>query len=368
MRRLVGVLGALGLLGALVGCQPVRVSGHAPELGWSGRLDRSDARGPVLAWSGTSLTVRFTGTSLGLRLVDGAKPEEPGPNRFRLSVDGGPWVDLYVSQAPFLYRVAEGLPEGEHTLRLERETEALVGETQLLGLELDAGARLLPAPPPPERRLEFIGDSNTTGFGVEGKDEKCGFSVETQRASLSWPALVSQAVGAESMMLGYSGKGVVMNFGGDDAPTMPRLYQTTLPMRLESRWDASSWVPDAVFIQLGTNDFSKEEHPGEERFRRGYRELVEEIRRRYPRAHIFCLLARISDEWPEKVKARTSARALLTQVVEALRQGGDARVHFVEVPQAEPEEGLGCVWHASVKSHQRQAEQLTGLLRETLGW
>lgn len=364
------VLGVIVLLGALSGCAtaPVRVAPHAPELRFSGRVERSDPQGPRMAWSGTALSVRFTGTSLGLRLVDGPKREEPGPNRYRVSVDGGPWFDLYVSQAPVLYRVAEGLPQGEHTLRLERETEALVGETQLLGVELDPGARLLPAPPPPARRLEFLGDSGVTGFGIEGANEQCSYSVETQRSSLTYAALVAQALGAEAHVIAYSGKGVVVNYGSDGEPTLPQLYAQALPQRAQSPWDFQQWVPDAVLIQLGANDFWKE-HPGEERFGRGYRELVERVRRRYPRAHIFCLLASgLADTWPKEVQARSSARVLLGGVVEALRQAGDERVHFVEVPVRTEEEGLGCLWHPGRRTHQRTAEQLTAVLRQALGW
>ncbi|MFY0573778.1 hypothetical protein ACN28S_04855 [Cystobacter fuscus] len=186
-------------LALLAGCRgPVQVSPQSPTLRFSGRVDWRDASGPRIAWGGSSLTVRFTGTSLGIRLLDLPKYEEAAPNRFRFSVDGAPFRDLYIGEGPLLYRLAEGLPRGEHVLRLEKETEPAVGETQLLGLELDPGARLLPAPPAPPRRIEFIGDSGLTGFGIEGKNAQCSFNAETQRASLTWGALAAQALGAEA--------------------------------------------------------------------------------------------------------------------------------------------------------------------------
>ena len=364
---LVGVVVALAVLS---GCRtvPVQVSPQASELRFGGRVDRGDPGGPRLSWGGTSLTVRFTGTSLGLRLLDLPKVEELAPNRFRFSVDGAPFRDLYVGEGRLLYRVAEGLPEGEHVLRLEKETEPVVGETQFLGLELDPGARLLPPPPAPTRRLEFVGDSGLTGFGIEGKNEACSFNVETQRSSLTWPALTAQTLGAEASIVAFSGKGVAVNYSNDPTPTLPQLYLRTLPHRDDSRWDFSSWVPDAVLIQLGANDFWKE-HPGEERFRDAYRALVDGIRAHYPGAHIVCVLASsITDTHPKDVKARRHARALISGVVETLRQSGDSRVHFVEVPPNPGDEGLGCLWHPSRKTHQRTAEQMTPLLRDLLGW
>jgi lysophospholipase L1-like esterase len=367
--RLTVLLSALALVS---GCRhtPLQVSAHEPEVGWSGgRVERGDKQGPWVAWSGTTLAVRFTGTSLGVRLIDGPKRENPGPNRFRVSVDGGPWFDLYVSQAPLLYRVAEGLTEGEHLVRLERETEPIAGETQVLGLELDPGARLLPAPPPPSRRLEFIGDSNVTGFGIEGANESCSYSTETQRISLTYAALTAQSLQAEAHIVAYSGRGVVVNYANEqDPPAMPALYPRTLPWRPQSSWDSRQWSPEAVVIQLGSNDFWKE-HPGAERFRNAYHGLLEEVRRRYPQAHILCLLAStLADSHPPGVQTRSTARALISEVVQARLKAGDSRVHFVEVPQRTPEEGLGCAWHASPRTNQRTAEQLTRVLRQLLGW
>jgi lysophospholipase L1-like esterase len=358
------------VLAVLSGCRtvPVQVSPQSSELRFSGRVDRREAQGPRIAWGGTSLTVRFTGTSLGLRLLDLPKVEEHAPNRFRFSVDGAPFRDLYVGEGPMLYRVAEGLSEGEHVLRLEKETESVVGETRFLGLELDPGARLLPAPPALMRRLEFIGDSGLTGYGIEGKDEQCSFNVETQRSSLTWPTLTALALGAEASVIAFSGKGVAVNYANDPTPTLPQLYERTLPHREDSRWDFTSWVPDAVVIQLGANDFWKE-HPGEERFRTAYRALVDGIRGHHPHAHIVCLLGSgISDSHPKDVQARTHARALISSVVESLRQAGDSRVHFAEVPPKLEDEGFGCDWHPSRKTHQRTAEQMTPFLRDLLGW
>jgi lysophospholipase L1-like esterase len=160
---------------------------------------------------------------------------------------------------------------------------------------------------------------------------------------------------------------MAVNYDNDPTPPMSQLYERTLPYREDSRWDFQAWVPDAVVIQLGANDFSKE-HPGE-RFQNTYRELVERIRGRYPGAHIVCVLgASISDTWPKDLHARTTLRAILSSMVGSLRQAGDARVHFVEVPQSREDEGLGCMWHPSRKTHQRVAEQMTPYLRELLGW
>ena len=75
-------------LAVLSGCRtvPVQVSPQASQLRFDGRVARKDSEGPLLAWGGTSLTVRFTGTSVGVRLLDLPKSDEHAPNRFRFSV------------------------------------------------------------------------------------------------------------------------------------------------------------------------------------------------------------------------------------------------------------------------------------------
>lgn len=358
---------ALTLLLQACGGLPVQVSPQAPELRFSGRVDHRDADGPRLAWGGSAVTARFTGTSISVRLVDLPKYEEAAPNRFRFSIDGAPFRDLYMGEGPLLYRLAEDLAPGEHVLRLEKETEPAVGETQLLGLELDPGAQLLPAPPPPPRRIEFVGDSGLTGFGIEGKNAQCSFNVETQRASRTWGALVAEALGAEAYFVAFSGKGVVINYGNDTSPPLSQLYPRTLPHREDTSWDFSSWTPDAVVIQLGANDFWKE-NPGA-RFREAYAALVADIRGHYPQAHIVCVVGSgLDDASPKDVFARTRLRELLTGLVKDLNQRGDARVHFAEVEANREDEGRGCLWHPSLKTHQRTAEQMTPRLREWLGW
>ena len=100
-----------------------------------------------------------------------------------------------------------------------------------------------------------------------------------------------------------------------------------------------------------------------------YRSLVQSIRGHYPEAHIVCVLGSgVSDSHPKDIQARTRVRELLLRLVESSRAAGDTRVHFAEVPANREDEGLGCLWHPSRKTHQRTAAQMTPLLREWLGW
>jgi lysophospholipase L1-like esterase len=149
---------------------------------------------------------------------------------------------------------------------------------------------------------------------------------------------------------------------------MPALYPRTLPQERDSRWNFDLYKPDSVIINLGTNDFAPK-NPPEKAFRDAYLGLVEMVREHYPNALIVCALGPLlSDTWPPKEKALSTARRYLRSIVTILHEAGDTNVAFLEFPAQDPKHGLGCDWHPSVKTHELMAQHLSAFLRRRLGW
>jgi hypothetical protein len=70
----------------------------------------------------------------------------------------------------------------------------------------------------------------------------------------------------------WSGKGLVRNAGDKNITSIdpfPIYYGRALANDPQSQWDFSKWIPDAVFINLGTNDYGSEPHPPQELFENG---------------------------------------------------------------------------------------------------
>ncbi|WP_437807757.1 SGNH/GDSL hydrolase family protein [Sorangium sp. So ce1078] len=336
-----------------------------------GRFDTTKPEGPRFSWAGSAIVTRFSGTSISVRFNDASTAAQS--NFFQVVIDGESKGVLKVNADEELYKVAEGLPDGEHDLLLHRRTEPLVGVTQFVEFVPEQGEALLPVPPAPERRIEVIGDSISAGYGIDGADATCPFTSDTENNYLAYSALTGRLLEADTTIVAWSGRGVYRNYDDEVAPTMPEIYGRTIADEPEPAWDFSSWVPQVVVINLGTNDFSINV-PGDAQFREPftstYASLVDTVRKNYPDAFIFCTIGpMLSDSYPEGAEALSRARDYIGKVVEDRTASGDERVRLLEFPpQDSAANGLGCDYHPSAKTNQLMAEQLSEAISEELGW
>jgi lysophospholipase L1-like esterase len=320
---------------------------------YAGRWDFRDANGPRAAWPGSAATVRFHGKRLDVRL------HEPHANRFEVFVDGKRTATLVPEKGTAWHRLAEDLPDGEHAVTLVKRTESFFGVAQVLGWALDADAVLLPAPRP-ARSLEFIGDSITCGYGNEAPDQHHTFNAETENAAATYGFLAAQALDADYSAVAWSGKCLWPKNSILD------LYERVLPQDDSSVWDfAAARIPDAVLINLGTNDFAGG-NPEEEGWVAACLGLVKQLRGRYPKARIYCAVGpMLSDPWSPSKNALSTIRGHLQRVV---KESADANVAFLEFAMQDGSTGFGADWHPSLKTHRRMADQLVATLRVDLGW
>lgn len=326
-----------------------------------GRFDTQDPAGPSFGWPGSAILTRFSGTGLEVKLHDS------GTNQFNVVIDGAAPTLLKTSSATESYPLAAGLPDTTHDVVITKRTESFVGTVQFLGFTPAGGKPLIETPAPFQRRIEFIGDSITCGYGDEGADQSCPFSPDTENESLAYGALTAKSLNAEHFAIAYSGKGAYKNYGGATMDLMPELYNRSLADAPGSTWNFSAWTPDVVVVNLGTNDFSQGD-PGQP-FADAYLALVKTVRGHYPSAYIFCLLGpMLSDDYPAGVMALTKARGYITSAVDSMHSSGDAKVGFVEFPPQDAANGLGCDYHPSLKTHQLMADKLRAAIQGALEW
>ncbi len=314
-----------------------------------GRFDAQDPAGPRFAWSGTGVAVRFQGTELDVRLKAGA-----GGDTLAVTVDGKPAPQINLRGDKERYPVAVNLHDGDHEVEIVKRTEPRVGEVQLLGFVQP----LLDPPPAPARRVELVGDSITAGYGNEGPDQHCRFTPATENATATYGWLAARSLGAEASIVAWSGKTI---------DEMANFYDRALPTHAESRWDPQAFVPDAVVINLGTNDATRGDAP--QPIAQALVKLVDRVRALYPTALVVCCVgSMLTDTYPPGKQTLTRARAGVHLAVDQKRKAGDARVTYLEFPTQDPAIGYGCDYHPSARTHQMMAQRLAAHLKTELGW
>ena len=335
---------------------PIEVAANDPHVRYIGRFDTQDAAGPRCTWSASAIQLKFRGTALNVKL------KEAGNDAYQVIVDGKPTSILKTKSSMSVYPVAAMLPNTEHTVMLVKRTEAFVGTTQILGFQLEQGAKLLALPPRQKHRIEVIGDSISCGYGNEGKDQNEHFSPTTENAYLTYGAIAARTLGAEYVCLAWSGR----KMWPDN--TMGEIYGRTLATDSNSKWDFTQWVPDVVVIHLATNDFGKD-NPDQRAWTQGYEAFLTRVRKAYPKAEIYCACgSMMSDDYPPGHKALSTVITYLNQIVADEKRAGDTRVHFLQFATQDMKNGLGSDWHPNVKTHEIMAATLVEALKTDLHW
>jgi len=319
-----------------------------------GRHDGCDEQGVRMAWSGTGFVARFSGS--GLRFTQSGSAVQ-----YTVLVDGEVQDNLSTTEGSATYDIVSGLTTAEHVVELYRRGEASFGATTLTAVQV-VGGELLTPPQRPSRRLEFYGDSITCGYGNEGTSTSCTFSADTENHYLTYAALLGRKFSAETSTIAWSGKGVVVNYNGDLSTTLPQMAERALPELVESVWDYSLLpAPQAVIINLSTNDFSTDHDPSAEEFTSGYLDLVRRIRAWYPAAFILGTVGPMLSG-SDLENARAGIASAMTQLAAA----GDQNVLSYELQVGNPEPG--CDWHPNLDTHQAMADELGAIVAQHLGW
>lgn len=306
-------------------------------------------------WSGCYVVGRFKGTAVSARIKD------EGSNLFEVVIDGEVKKVLRTdkTKGEALYPLAEGLSDAVHEVSIHRRTEAKVGEVVVFGFDA-SGGKMLPPSPAPERRIETIGDSITTGYGNEGPNATCTYVNSQQNEYLTYGAIAARNLNADHTTIAWSGKTL---------HEMKEYFDKALPQRTDGpRWDFAQYQPQVVVINVGTNNFALVD-PGEARFVRLYHELVHTVRAAYPKAFIVCALGpMLSNVYPEHRNNLTQARKYMKVAVTKLKEAGDDNLEFLEFTEQNHADGLGCGFHPGLKTHKLMGDRLTAFIKEHVRW
>ncbi len=339
-----------------------------PRIVYTGRFDTQKPDAPRCSWPGSQIEARFTGTSLRALLTDTPVEDELRElDRIVVIIDDGKPKTFALAEGQHVYPLATQLPPGEHQLLIWKRTEGDVGVITFEGFVLDRAATLAKPRPRPSRHLEFVGDSITTGYGDEGRDTSCHGNAAVENNYVTYGAVAARELHASYTAIAYSGKGLTRNYQPGDHETFPSLYERVIASEPElhpvALWQSE---PDAVIVNLGTNDFFAGV-PDANALRRAHFDLLKKLRARYPKALLVTLLGpMLADDYPQP-KARSLSRKWLRENDAQWHKQVDDNLDFLEL-WFDPAEGAGCDFHPNEKTHARLGRELAALLRTRLDW
>lgn len=317
------------------------------RLSWIGRVGPAP-QGKLLAWSGSELRARFTGTQLGLGFQSG----HWGTSHFTVEIDGRRhWLAVPGNKASS-WRLREPLPPGEHTLRLIKRTEGSMAETVFLGLRLAEGGELLTPPPARPLRLAFFGDSITAGACNGDIADDQYEDLYPHDGTRAYGAVTAERLGADYVGIAVSGIGITASWHD---LLMHDVWDRDAPRKDAAKAPAESPAPDVVLVNLGQNDHGFPASKGQAiaaDFGPRYLAFVRQLRSRYPQARIVLLMGGMSA--PQEQPAIPRA---VQQAVQTLINEGDARIWAYRFH--------AFAWaHPRIDVHAQMAEELTRFLTD----
>jgi len=284
--------------------------------------------------------------------------EGPSDSFIDVQVDGG---------APRRVRLALGRqevvlyqgPPGRHRVDVTRRTESWQGLMDVHGL-LQADDRPLSAPPLPARRLMFIGDSITCGAGLDVARDSAEAGPQTSDATRAFGKLLAARFDAQCHLVSYGGRGLIRDWQGlSDINNAPVFYERALPDDPNAPWEHRRYVPHAIGICLGTNDFNQG-IPDREAFVGAYERFVRKLQHDAPGAAILIIDSPMTDDSPDRGPRATVLRGYLDAVVQRI---GDPRVRHAPLRKARARASDA---HPIAEDHVDIADQLEPHLRAVL--
>lgn len=238
-------------------------------------------------------------------------------------------------------------------------------------------------------KLEFIGDSITSGEGTYGAKEDTDWLAMYMGVSRNYALMVSDALDAEFRLVSQGGWGVLCGWDNDPRHNIPSRYEKICGLaggKMNESLGASkpyrfeSWKPDAIIVNLGTNDASAFNQPewtnpetGEtfkqhknpdgsfdpddlNRFKQAVIDFLTMLRRNNPDSHIVWVYGMLGYD----------LTLAITDAMNSYRNATkDNNVAFLHLPNT-TDETVGSHAHPGEKSHARAAKVLTEYLKAYL--
>ena len=356
-----------------------------------GRLCRQKQPLPLL-FNGSGVEIVVTGSDLWIEIETDSDFHEP-------------WVAYEINGA--LMSRMMMLP-GEHSICLFRNMEPTTPKRirfyrELQAMSEDDRCKVLVkgfkldgefcAVPKYTRRIEFIGDSITSGEGSYGNVTDVDWLAMYMSASVNYATMTAKELNADYHILSQGGWGVFCGWDNDVRHNIPSVYEAVCGLVQKNSpvdkafgtsepYDFAKWQPDVIVVNLGTNDATSFNQPpiynpddgqtykmrlnedgtknreDELKIEKAVVAFLEMLRKNNPKAHIAWCYGMLGSD----------LNLTLTEGINTYREKTkDENVSFFQLPNTTMET-FGAHMHPGLKSHENATKALTDYLRNKMGW
>lgn len=363
----------------------VNITATDPSVVWIGRVLRDETAGFVTAdWEGVEARLQVANGTTRLRAL--ISEGNPGGQRYNVWINSTATgykairvTSFWVPPSTGWWEVISGYSlQYDCEVRIQRSVEPIFANiyaganTQFLAFSSDMG--FAPAPARKARRIEFLGDSITACLGNLGDySAGCWASAFTQDFGQGYAQALCTAFDAECSTLAWSGISMYNRGTGPSyawCPTgkcsLPDLYWWALPtLPGQNPWNFSQWVPQAVHINLGTND------NGNGLFNNAT--FVAGFESTYI-SFIHNISAAYADEYSKDIHYFLVYQGPMSTVYNAsvLEVAANLTADGYKVTPLDymitPYSPIGCEYHPSVPVHQAMAAKAQPIIAQAMGW
>lgn len=323
--------------------------------------------GIAFSFTGTCATITFQGddTTTG-NITEGKARTAVYVNDVRV-------IDFMMKESKKTVTVfSSEIPEHVE-VKVVKLSECPMSVIGIVDIDVEAQDGIHPLPES-NRKIEFIGDSITCGYGVDMEDPLAPFRTDTEDMTKAYAYLVAQKLNADYSMVSYSGYGIISGYTDTDVPkreqVVPAYYEKVGfsyghpygNIRLQDyTWDFNKYQPQLVIVNLGTNDdsYCNDDEKRQEEFTKSYVEFLGVIRKYNKDAKILCTVGIMGER----------IYCAVEQAVEIYKkQTGDKKVYAKRLPEQLDVDGRVSDYHPTVVTHEKEAELLTEYIRQIMNW
>ncbi|MDO4462133.1 MAG: GDSL-type esterase/lipase family protein [Bacteroidia bacterium] len=304
-------------------------------------------------YPGSSIYTQFTGNKIEIQM-------RPGSGSFMVTIDDNTPKRIEFDENTSSITIDSIVGEEPHKLSIMLATEGYEHNPTFYGLNVDGELSTYTLP---ETKLLFIGNSITCGYGVEDSIPSNPFNYLTENHYHSYAAITARTIGAQWHSISRSGIGIYRNYGDvreGSQICMRQQFHRTLFDNESFKWDHSTYQPDVIMLNLGTNDTSLDNYD-KELLQSGYDEFVDTLRQLFPTSKIVLLTGSMLNG-----QALVDVKDCLDNTCKRCNDNGDNDVYRFDMTPQNGNLGFGADYHPSMKQQQKMADELISFLNNNI--